>query len=49
MRLHVVQISRDAGLLRPSFDSEPVQRQLALSGVVSAELRPSPDTLKEWI
>ena len=29
MRLHVVQISRDAGLLRPSFDSEPVQRQLA--------------------
>jgi len=26
--LHVVQISRDAGLLRPSFDSEPVQRQL---------------------
>ena len=26
--LHVVQISRDTGLLRPSFDSEPVQRQL---------------------
>lgn len=27
--LHVVQISRDVGLLQPSFDSEPVQRQLA--------------------
>ena len=26
--LHVVQISRDTGLLRPSADSEPVQRQL---------------------
>jgi glycosyltransferase involved in cell wall biosynthesis len=26
--LHVVQISRDVALLRPSFDSEPVKRQL---------------------
>jgi glycosyltransferase involved in cell wall biosynthesis len=37
--LHVVQVSRDTGLLRPAFDSEPVQRQLAYARELKGRAR----------